>query len=136
MKAQTRKQFLATAVTLAAAPAAVWAASETNKASMQVIHHVFFWLKRPGNAEDRALLIEGLRTLRAIPQVKTLLIGGPASTVKRDVVDNSFDLSEMMFFDSAADQDAYQVHPVHAAFVEKYGHLMGRVVVYDMIVEE
>lgn len=102
----------------------------------QVLHQVFFWLKRPGNAEDRAELIKGLRTLREIPEVKKLIIGTPASTMKRDVVDNSFDVSELMFFDNAADQDAYQVHPLHKAFVENYGHLFDRVIVYDVKTEE
>lgn len=103
---------------------------------MQVLHHVFFWLKRPGNADDRAELMTGLRTLSAIPEVKKLLIGTPASTEKREVVDNSFDVSELMYFNSAAEQDAYQVHPTHKAFVDKYSHLWERVVVYDMITED
>lgn len=98
----------------------------------QIVHHVFFWLKNPSSASDKALLIEGLKTLGAIPQVRKLLIGTPASTVRRDVVDNSFHVSELMYFDNIHDQDDYQVHPVHLSFVEKYGHLWGRVVVYDM----
>ncbi|WP_346238550.1 Dabb family protein [Niabella insulamsoli] len=99
-----------------------------------IIHHVFFWLKNPG-AENRSLLISGLQTLAAIPQVKKLLIGQPASTVEREVVDNSFHVSELMYFESVADQDAYQTHPVHQEFVAKYSHLWERVVVYDMAVE-
>jgi len=100
---------------------------------MQVIHHVFFWLKRPGNTDDRAELIKGLRTLDAIPEVKKLLVGTPADTEKREVVDNSFDVSELIYFNDIAGQDAYQVHPLHKTFVEKYSHLWQRVVVYDMI---
>lgn len=102
--------------------------------SSQVVHHVFFWLKNPGSEADRKQLIEGLNTLRAIKEVKQLLIGIPASTVKREVVDNSFDVSELMYFESAAAQDVYQTHPVHNAFVEKYSHLWEKVVVYDMLV--
>ncbi len=104
------------------------------KGSSQVVHHVFFWLKNPGSETDRKQLIEGLDTLRAINEVKELLIGVPASTEKRDVVDNSFDVSELMYFESAAAQDAYQTHPVHNAFVEKYSYLWEKVVVYDMLV--
>jgi len=103
--------------------------------SSQVIHHVFFWLKNPGSAPDRAQLMEGLKTLSGIKEVKKLLIGLPASTEKREVVDNSYDVSELMYFDSAKEQDAYQVHPIHKAFVEKYGHLWEKVVVYDMLVQ-
>jgi hypothetical protein len=102
--------------------------------SGQVVHHVFFWLKNPGNKADRDQLIEGLRTLTGIKVIKQLLIGLPASTEKRDVVDNSYDVSELMYFDNAEDQNAYQVDPIHKAFVEKYSHLWERVVVYDMTV--
>jgi len=100
----------------------------------QIIHHVFFWLKNEGSDIDRQELVAGLQTLENIPQVKKLLIGLPASTEKREVVDNSFCVSEMMYFDSVEEQDAYQTHPIHLAFVEKYGHLWERVVVYDMAV--
>lgn len=124
------------AASLAAMPSALQACTSPKSSNMQVVHHVFFWLKRPGNEDDRAELIKGLQTLTAVPQVKKLLIGTPASTEKRDVVDNSFDVSELMYFDNAADQDAYQVHPTHKAFVDKCSHLWERVVVYDMLVQE
>lgn len=124
------------AASLAAMPSALLACTSPKSSNMQVVHHVFFWLKRPGNEADRAELIKGLQTLTAVPQVKKLLIGTPASTEKRDVVDNSFDVSELMYFDNAADQDAYQVHPTHKAFVDKCSHLWERVVVYDMLVQE
>jgi hypothetical protein len=98
----------------------------------RLVHHVFFWLKRPGNPADRDQLIAGLRTLRAIPVIRDLQIGVPASTEKRDVVDNSFDVSELMVFDNATDQKVYQDHPIHLAFVKSCEHLWQRVLVYDM----
>ena len=119
---------------MAAAPSIIIQQHMEQKSS-QVIHHVFFWLKNPGSATDRAQLMEGLKTLSGIKEVKKLLIGLPASTEKRDVVDNSYDVSELMYFDSAKEQDAYQVHPIHKAFVEKYSHLWEKVVVYDMLVQ-
>ncbi|MDH3244500.1 MAG: Dabb family protein [Saprospiraceae bacterium] len=128
-----RREFIATASLLAASPL-IFAKMTDEKESSQVVHHVFFWLKNPGSETDRKQLIEGLNSLRAINEVKELLIGVPASTEKRDVVDNSFDVSELMYFESAAAQDAYQTHPVHNAFVEKYSHLWEKVVVYDMLV--
>jgi hypothetical protein len=98
---------------------------------LKVVHHVFFWLKNPGSDEDRAQLIDGLKTLRQIDVIRALHIGVPASTEKREVVDNSYDVSELMFFATVADQEIYQDHPIHRAFVEKCGHLWSRVVVYD-----
>lgn len=133
MQQYKRREFIATASLLAASPLILGKMTDEKKSS-QVVHHVFFWLKNPGSETDKKQLIEGLNTLRAIKEIKQLLIGTPASTVKRDVVDNSFDVSELMYFDSATTQDAYQVHPVHKAFVEKYSHLWERVIVYDMLV--
>mgnify|MGYP001324012304 FL=1 len=103
--------------------------------SGQIIHHVFFWLNNPDSESDKQQLIEGLNTLGSIDEVKVLLVGKPASTIKREVVDNSFDVSELMIFDSVEAQDAYQVHPIHTEFVQSYSHLWERVVVYDMKVD-
>ncbi|WP_395337557.1 Dabb family protein [Novosphingobium sp. BL-8H] len=100
----------------------------------KLVHHVFFWLKQPGSQADRERLIAGLRTLRAIPVIRRLEIGIPASTESRDVVDASYDVSELMFFDRVEDQKAYQDHPIHQAFVQSCEHLWAKVVVYDMAV--
>ncbi len=96
-------------------------------------HIALFWLKRPDSAEDRARLIAGLETLRAIPQVRTLHIGVPATTEARDVVDHSWSVSESMTFDSLEDQAAYQPHPLHQAFIAACGDLWERVLVYDIV---
>jgi len=95
------------------------------------IHQVFFWLKNAGSEADRDQLIAGLRTLAAIDVIQRFHIGVPASTEKRDVVDNSYDVSELMFFRTVEDQKTYQDHPVHLKFVENFSHLWKRVVVYD-----
>ena len=101
----------------------------------QIIHHVFFWLNKPDSESDKQQLMEGLNTLGSIDEVKVLLVGTPASTIEREVVDNSFDVSELMIFESVEAQDAYQVHPIHTEFVENYSHLWERVVVYDVKVD-
>jgi hypothetical protein len=98
-----------------------------------LVHQVYFWLKNPESKEDRAKLIEGIKTLAAIEQVRGIHIGVPASTEKRDVVDISYAVSELLFFDNAADEHAYQIHPIHKAFVENYSHLWNKVVVYDSV---
>ena len=99
----------------------------------RLTHLALFWLKRPDSAEDRAMLIAGIETLRAIGQVKALHIGVPAASAERGVVDHSWSVSELMTFDSLADQDAYQPHPVHQAFIASCEHLWDRVVVYDIV---
>ena len=130
MKEYNRRQFIAATAVLAAAPTIVSQSEDKN--STPLIHHVFFWLKKPGSATDRQLLIEGLKTLAGIKEVKKLLIGTAAATENRGVVDNSYDVSELMYFDNIEGQNAYQAHPIHKAFVEKCSHLWEKVVVYDM----
>jgi len=97
-----------------------------------IIHHVFFWLNRPGSAEDRDALIAGLRKLSQIDVIRSLRIGVPASTEQRDVVDSTFDVSELMTFASLADQKAYQDHPLHQQFIADCGQLWRKVLVYDV----
>jgi Stress responsive A/B Barrel Domain len=101
-------------------------------ANRTIRHIALFWLSNPGSSADRAELVEGLETLRAIPQVRSLHIGIPASTEDRDVVDHSWQVSESMTFDSLVDQADYQVHPLHQAFIARCAHLWERVLVYDI----
>jgi hypothetical protein len=96
-----------------------------------VVHHVFFWLKNPQSTEDRDKLVEGLKTLAGIPLIKELHVGVLADTEKRDVVDASWQVSELMFFDDLAGQKNYQDHALHQAFIKNYSHLWAKVVVYD-----
>jgi hypothetical protein len=76
--------------------------------------------------------LNGLRTLRGIETVRDIRIGVPASTEKRDVVDNSYSASELLFFDDLAGQKVYQDHPIHQKFIADCAHLWDRVVVYDV----
>jgi len=112
---------------------AVPAAAAADPISAKLVHHVLFSLKNAGSAEDREHLISGLRTLADIEVVRGFHIGVPAPTEKRDVVDDSYDVSELLFFDSVADQKIYQDHPVHQAFVARCSHLWRKVVVYDTL---
>ncbi len=100
---------------------------------MTLIHHVLFWLKRPGNEADRALLVSGLSTLGNIRGIRQMHIGFPAPTTERGVVDASYDVSELLLFDSVEDEARYQVDPVHEAFVRDFGYLWDKVTVYDAL---
>ncbi len=126
----TRRNFIASSVALAAGTA-VSIAAPTLKSKTPLVHHVFFWLKNPGSIADRDRLVEGLKTLRKIESIKELRIGIPASTEKRDVVDNSWGVSELMFFEDLAGQAIYQDHPIHQKFIKDCSHLWDKVIVYD-----
>ena len=98
-----------------------------------LVHHVFFWLKNPSSTEDLEQLLAGIRTLRNIKSVRQFYVGVPASTEKREVVENSYHVSELLFFDDLEGQKAYQDDPVHKKFVEDCSHLWNKVVVYDVL---
>jgi hypothetical protein len=109
-----RRKFITTAAVLAAGTVAVSATPQIQVAEeWPIVHHVFFWLKNPGSPEDRDKLVAGVKTLVNIPTVKKLRVGVVAATEKRDVVDNSWAVSELMFFSDLAGQATYQNHPIH-----------------------
>ena len=99
---------------------------------MQIIHHVFFWLKNPDSKEDLQELLTGLQTLENIETVKSASFGVPAATEQRDVIDNTFSASELLFFDNLHGQDVYQSHPIHQKFIKDCAHLWSKVLVYDI----
>ena len=130
----SRRTFIAAATTAAivnALSTEAGAAAVTNYPKL--VHHVFFWLKNPDSKEDLAKLLAGLRTLKNIETVRGTHFGVPASTEKRDVVDNSYSASEILFFDDTAGQKTYQDHPIHKQFVADCSHLWEKVVVYDVM---
>jgi hypothetical protein len=136
MEKKNRRNFIEKgAATVAAAAlslpavAAKAAAGEANRPP--IVHHVFFWLKNPTSTEDRDKLVAGLKTLAGIPLIKELYVGVLANTEKRDVVDASWQVSELMFFEDLSAQANYQSHPLHQAFVKNCSPLWEKVVVYD-----
>ena len=102
------------------------------KSNSQFVHHVYFWLKNSGNADDTAALIEGLKKLSSVPTINTFNIGTPAAT-NRDVIDTTYAASWLCHFNSPEDQDIYQTHPIHLHFIETCSHLWEKVIVYDSV---
>jgi hypothetical protein len=134
MKRSTRRTFIGTSAVAAGAvlsPGSTFAAIPGDAQRPPVVHHVFFWLKNPSSTEDRDQLVAGLKTLAGIPLIKELYVGVLAATEKRDVVDASWQVSELMFFSDLSSQATYQQHPLHLDFVKNYSHLWEKVVVYD-----
>jgi hypothetical protein len=121
-----RRTFLAATPLIAAV-----LPTQNTSAEPKLLHHVFFWLNNPASEEDKQQLIKGLKALKGIPSIKEIHIGTLASTEKREVVDTSWDVSELMFFDDEAGQKVYQDHPIHMEFVKNCAHLGKKVLVYD-----
>jgi len=125
-----RRKFIGSATLLGFA--SVFGFAKYQKENL-LVHHVFFWLKNPESEADKKQLITGLKTLAAIPTIRKIHVGVLASTEKRDVVDTSWNVSELMFFDDEAGQKTYQDHPIHQAFVKNNSHLWTKVLVYDSL---
>jgi hypothetical protein len=130
MSKLNRRTFIASSALTLGATATSFA-METEKPVL--VHNVFFWLKNPSSLEDRTKLIEGVKTLSKIETIRMLRVGVPASTEKRPVVDSSYAVSELIYFDDLAGQSVYQDHPIHKKFIENCSHLWEKVVVYDSI---
>jgi Stress responsive A/B Barrel Domain len=96
------------------------------------VHHVFFWLANPQSEADKKSLIAGLEKLSKVEEIKFSHIGLPAAT-NREVIDTTYSVSWLLFFDTAETQDIYQTHSVHLQFVAECKHLWQKVVVYDTV---
>lgn len=103
-----------------------------NMKTYPIVHHVFFWLKNPGSEAERDQLIAGIKKLKDIETVNDLHVGVAAGTEKRDVIDDSWSVSELMYFTDLKAQEVYQSHPLHLEFIESCGHLWSKVLVYDI----
>jgi hypothetical protein len=101
-------------------------------ANNMFVHHVYFWLKNPGSEADKAQLVDGLKKLSAVETIDSFHIGQPAET-NREVIDRSYAVSWLLLFRNKADQDVYQVHPLHLKFIEECSHLWQKVIVYDSV---
>jgi hypothetical protein len=95
------------------------------------IHSVYFWLREDLSDEERAAFRRGVETLKAVPSVKFMDIGVPATT-SRPVIDSSYSVAEIAVFDDEAAHDIYQEHPIHLKFVEDCSAFWTRVLVYDV----
>lgn len=133
MNKSNRRKFIGTAAALAVGTAASAMPLTSMKKNYPVVHHVFFWLKNPDSKEDRDKLVAGVKALSKIPTVKELHVGIVASTEKRDVIDSSWGVSELMFFSDLEGQATYQTHPIHLEFIKNYSHLWDKVIVYDIV---
>jgi hypothetical protein len=101
-------------------------------ASEIFLHHVLFYPKAGASPADLAQLREGLQKMQQIPTIRLAHIGTPAAT-DRAVIDRGYAYSWLCLFASAADELAYQEHPIHDEFRRDYARYWDRVVIYDAV---
>lgn len=94
-------------------------------------HVVFFWMNNPDSTQEQEQLLSELeRFMDKIPQPLSKHIGKPAGT-PREVVDNTYQFSLVLNFESKESQDEYQTDPIHLEFIDRAQHLWKKVQVYD-----
>lgn len=97
-----------------------------------LVHSVFFYLRAdltPAQREE--FLKEGLESLLPIKSVTKAYIGRPAAIPPRPVVDSTYDFALNALFADIEAHNAYQVDPVHKAFVERFKTYWTMVRIYD-----
>ncbi|HQT21965.1 MAG: stress responsive alpha-beta barrel domain-containing protein [Sphingobacteriales bacterium 17-39-43] len=124
----SRRKFISTAVILTAGSTTMAETLSMKTKNNKIAHQVYFWLKNP---EDRQKLIEGVNTLKKIKTVRQIHVGIVAGTEKREVIDTSWGVSLLLFFDDIAGEASYQTDPIHLDFVKNYSNLWNKVVIYD-----
>jgi hypothetical protein len=101
-----------------------------NIANNIFVHHVLFYLKNPDSIADKNKVLEGLQKLATIECIRFSDIGTPAAT-NRSVIERDYTYSWLCIFNTAEEEEIYQKHPIHDDFRNNYGHLWGKVVIYD-----
>lgn len=131
MEDQSRRKFLQNAG-LASLATVSDLSAEPERTKELFIHHVFFYLKEPNNAQHEAQLLEGLHKLAKVPAIQYVHIGKPAHT-NRPVIVRDYSISWMCFFKNIIEEEIYQTHPIHLDFIKDYSHLWEKVTVYDSV---
>jgi hypothetical protein len=96
-----------------------------------LIHSVYFWLKPGLTPAERAHFRGEVAKLGAIRTIERMYVGAPAALLERDVTERGFDVALTIVFSDGAAHDAYQVDPIHLAFVEGNKASWVRVQVFD-----
>ena len=95
-----------------------------------LIHSVYFWLKDDLSDKNKENFKNALKGLLDIKLLEAGFIGLPAET-RRPVIDSSYTYALILTFKDNEAQEAYQIDPIHKAFVENNKQYWTKVLVYD-----
>ena len=96
-----------------------------------LVHTVFFWLKPELTAEQRADFRRGVESLATISATEKVYVGTPAGVPDRPIMDKTFAVGLTVICKDVAAHNAYQVDPIHLAFIERFRPYWSRVQIYD-----
>lgn len=132
-----RRSFLSGTLATTAVLAAGAVHSESNvKQPLQagiIVHSVYFWLKKDLSKADEQKFLAFFDLLKALPGVKSLVYGKPASTTTRPVTDNTFSYNLIITFENLEAVKVYETHPDHLKGAAAFAKYWDRVQVRDTI---
>ena len=96
-----------------------------------LVHTVYFWLKPELTPAQRAEFRRGVESLAGIKAVDAVYVGAPAATEKRPIIDDTYSVALTVLCRDLAAHNAYQVDPLHLAFISNCKQFWARVQIYD-----
>jgi hypothetical protein len=96
-----------------------------------LVHSVIFWLKKDLSPEDRSQFEKEVLALEEISTVDQILLGKPAATTKRPVIDDTYDFFLTVILKDVNAHDQYQEDSIHLEFISNCSHMWERVKIYD-----
>ncbi len=103
--------------------------------SGRLAHNVFIKLKDRSPAKVEELVAACKNYLNVQPGIVFFAAGTLAEELNRPVNDLDFDVALHVIFDTPANQDLYQVAPLHLQFIEENRDAWAKVRVFDSHVE-
>lgn len=95
------------------------------------IHTVLFHLKDNLSSEQIKAFELGLESLKDIKANTACYIGTAAETKDRPIVRSDYDYNLTLLFEDIEAHNAYQVDPLHKAFVAEFSKLWERLEIID-----
>ncbi|MEY4378908.1 MAG: hypothetical protein RLZ85_789, partial [Verrucomicrobiota bacterium] len=80
---------------------------------------------------QRAEFETKLRGLLKIKSIHSGYVGVPSKHAVRPIIDTTYDFAEFFVFKNHADHDAYQIDPIHQAFIADCKAYWDSVKIYD-----
>lgn len=102
-----------------------------NQSTNMLQHTVYFYLNSEVTSEEKEQFEKGLEELLEISAIHKAELGIPADTEERDVTDHEYAYAIYTWFETMEDYKAYDEHPEHLEFIDKYSGLWADVKVYD-----
>jgi len=97
-----------------------------------LVHSVYFWLQSSLDKQQVTEFANALEGLKSINSAEAVYVGTPSTAVAdRPVIEKGYNYALTVVFKDIESHNAYQVDPVHVAFLETYKPMFEKVVVYD-----